>query len=113
MQVSYGGDRYKTFDPHNNEGAPPVETLPLMFKEIDVMHRQKCWFLMYFDKFPIIPYDSVGDLQFKDVQIFYEELDLAKPKSNTVPFDTYSVKEGETPEMIAHKLYGDSIYILS
>ena len=42
MQVSYGGDRYKTFDPHNNEGAPPVETsIVLAFKEIDVMHRQK------------------------------------------------------------------------
>ena len=42
MQVSYGGDRYKTFDPHNNEGAPPVETsITLAFKEIDVMHRQK------------------------------------------------------------------------
>ena len=42
MDVKYGGDRYKTFDPHNNEGAPPVETsIVLAFKEIDVMHRQK------------------------------------------------------------------------
>ena len=25
----------------------------------------------------------------------------------TTMFDTYSVKDGETPEMIAHRLYGD------
>ena len=42
MQVSYGGDRYKTFDPHNSEGAPPVETsITLAFKEIEIMHREK------------------------------------------------------------------------
>ena len=42
MQVSYGGDRYKTFDPHNNDGAPPVETtIVLAFKEIEIMHREK------------------------------------------------------------------------
>jgi len=64
---------------------------------------------MYFDKFPIIPYDSVGDLQFKDVTNLLRRVGLrAKLKSNTALFDTYSVKEGETPEMIAHKLYGDS-----
>ena len=31
----------------------------------------------------------------------------AKVKSNTLFYDTYDVKEGETPEMVAHKLYGD------
>ena len=31
-----------------------------------------------------------------------------KLKSNALLYDTYNVKEGETPEMIAHKLYGDS-----
>ena len=31
-----------------------------------------------------------------------------KIQENTSVFDTYDVKEGETPEMIAHKLYGDS-----
>ena len=42
VQVSYGGDRYKTFDPHNSEGAPPVETsVTLAFKEIEIMHREK------------------------------------------------------------------------
>ena len=42
VQVTYGGDRYKTFDPHNSEGAPPVETsIVLAFKEIETMHRER------------------------------------------------------------------------
>ena len=64
---------------------------------------------MYFRNFPIIPYDSVGDLQFKDVTNLLRRVGLrAKLKSNTSLYDTYDVKEGETPEMIAFKLYGDS-----
>ncbi len=64
---------------------------------------------MYFKNFPIIPYDSVGDLQFKDVTNLLRRVGLrAKLKSNTSLYDTYNVKEGETPEMVAFKLYGDS-----
>ena len=64
---------------------------------------------MYFRSFPIIPYDSVGDLQFKDVTNLLRRVGLrAKLKSNTSLYDTYNVKEGETPEMVAFKLYGDS-----
>ena len=64
---------------------------------------------MYFKKFPIIPYDSVGDLQYKDVTNLLRRVGLrAKVRGNTSLYDTYDVKEGETPEMIAHKLYGDS-----
>ena len=64
---------------------------------------------MYFENFPLIPYDSVGDLQFKDVTNLLRRVGLrAKLKSNTSLYDTYDVKEGETPEMIAFKLYGDS-----
>ena len=64
---------------------------------------------MYFKSFPVIPYDSVGDLQFKDVTNLLRRVGLrAKLKSNTSLYDTYDVKEGETPEMIAFKLYGDS-----
>ena len=32
----------------------------------------------------------------------------AKVKSNTALFDTYDVRDGETPEMIAHRLYDDA-----
>ena len=42
VQVQYGGDRYKTFEPHSNDGAPPVETtMTLAFKEIEVMSRER------------------------------------------------------------------------
>ena len=64
---------------------------------------------MYFKSFPVIPYDSKGDLQFKDVTNLLRRVGMrTKLKTNTFLYDTYSVKEGETPEMIAHKLYGDS-----
>ena len=49
-----------------------------------------------------------GDLNFKDVTNLLRRVGMrAKLKSNTLLYDTYDVKEGETPEMIAHKLYGD------
>jgi len=64
---------------------------------------------MFFKSFPIIPYDSVGDLQFKDVTNLLRRVGLrTKLKSNTSLYDTYDVKEGETPEIIAFKLYGNS-----
>ena len=63
---------------------------------------------MYFSSFPIIPYDSKGDLQFKDVTNLLRRVGMrTKLKTNTFLYDTYDVKEGETPEMIAHKLYGN------
>ena len=64
---------------------------------------------MYFDAFPVIPYDAKGDLNFKDVTNLLRRVGMrAKLKSQTLLYDTYDVKEGETPEMIAHKLYGDA-----
>ena len=64
---------------------------------------------MYFDSFPVIPYDSKGDLDFKDVTNLLRRVGMrTKLKTNTLLYDTYDVKEGETPEMIAHKLYGDA-----
>ena len=63
---------------------------------------------MYFDTFPVIPYDSVGDYNFKEVTNILRRVRLrAKVKTNVMLFDTYDVKEGETPEMIADKLYGN------
>ncbi|OUW64196.1 MAG: hypothetical protein CBD61_00290 [Pelagibacteraceae bacterium TMED201] len=41
MSVSYGGDRYKTFDA-NNDGAPPVETsMSLNFQEMELITRER------------------------------------------------------------------------
>ena len=64
---------------------------------------------MYFDNFPIIPYDSEGNGKFKDVKNLLRRVGIrAKVKTNTMLFDTYDVKNGETPESIAFKLYNDS-----
>ena len=63
---------------------------------------------MYFANFPLIPYDSVGNGEFKLVTNLLKRVALrSKVKSNTLLFDTYDVKEGETPESIADKLYDD------
>ena len=41
MNVTYGGDRYKTFD-GNEDGAPPVETtITLNFKEMELITKQR------------------------------------------------------------------------
>ena len=64
---------------------------------------------MYFNNFPLIPYDSVGNGEFKVVTNLLKRVAVrAKIKTNTAMFDTYDVLDGETPEMIANKLYGDS-----
>ena len=42
MNVTYGGDRFKTFTGELGKGAPPVETtLTLSFKEFDFLTREK------------------------------------------------------------------------
>ena len=63
---------------------------------------------MYFENFPLIPYDSVGNGNFKVVTNLLKRVAVrSKVKTNTAYFDTYDVKEGETPEMLADKLYDD------
>jgi len=64
---------------------------------------------MYFANFPLIPYDSVGNGDFKLVTNLMKRVPLrSKVRTNALLYDTYDVKEGETPEMLADKLYGDS-----
>ena len=64
---------------------------------------------MYFSSFPTIPYDSVGNGDFKMVTNLLKRVSIrSKVKANVSVFDTYDIKEGETPEMIADKLYDDS-----
>ena len=63
---------------------------------------------MYFAQFPSTIYDSVGDENYKLVTNLLKRVAIrSKVKVNTLFFDTYDVKEGETPEMIADKLYDD------
>ena len=63
---------------------------------------------MYFANFPVIPYDSVGNYDFKLVTNLLRRVAVrSKVKTNTLLFDTYDVNGGETPEMVADKLYDD------
>ena len=63
---------------------------------------------MYFSHFPFIPYDSVGNGNFKIVTNLLRRVAIrSKVKSNTLFYDTYDVKRGETPEMLADKVYDD------
>ncbi len=64
---------------------------------------------MYFANFPNIVYDSVGNDDFKIVTNLLRRVSLrAKVREDVLLFDRYDVREGETPEIIADKLYGDS-----
>ena len=66
---------------------------------------------MYFSQFPVTVYDSVGNGDFKLVTHLLKRVALgSKAKAVTALFDTHDVRSGETPEMIAHKLYGDAEY---
>ena len=66
---------------------------------------------MYFNSFPAILYDSKGDNNFKIVTNLLRRVAIrTKVKANTALFDTYEVREGESPESIAWKLYGDVDY---
>ena len=64
---------------------------------------------MYFQNFPKIPYDSVGNGEAKVVTNILRRVGIrAKVKANTMLYDTYDIRNGETPESIAFKLYDDA-----
>ena len=66
---------------------------------------------MYFEQFPVIFYDAVGNGDEKIVTHLLKRVALHSKASETVAlFDTYDVRNGETPEMIAHKYYDDAEY---
>ena len=66
---------------------------------------------MYFEKFPYDLY-SLDDL--KSVQLITDILRRVTIsddiKSNSSIFDEYDVKEGETPERLADRIYGSTNY---
>ena len=63
---------------HTQMMVVPVETkIVLSFNEIEVITRERIFegYYMYFDSFPVIPYDAKGDLDYKDVtNLLLEEL---------------------------------------
>ncbi len=64
--------------------------------------------MSYFEMFPSIYYSAKGDGKYTVMKDLMSRVKLiSKVKENILGFDYYDVKDGETPEMIAHKYYGD------
>ena len=64
--------------------------------------------MAYFEMFPSIYYSAKGDGKYTVMKDLLSRVKfIAKVKENILGFDYYDVKDGETPEMIAHKYYGD------
>ena len=66
---------------------------------------------MYFQQFPLNIYDAVGNGDYKVVTDLLSRVALhTKAKSVAALYDTYDVRSGETPEMVAFNVYGDPEY---
>ena len=67
--------------------------------------------MAYFTQFPLIEYDINGSGNLKVVPDIFRKIILRnKYRENFVLFDRYDVLEGEKPEDIAYKIYGDADY---
>ena len=66
---------------------------------------------MYFNKFPLMVYDIKGDENYKLLPDILKRVKLRSGLSaSRFVFDKYNVKEGEKPDDIAFKYYGDPQY---
>jgi hypothetical protein len=68
---------------------------------------------MYFDNFPkfLYDFDINGQRQYTLVKDITVNVRLRKEiLSNIAVYDEYDIKEGETPEIIAEKIYGSPLY---
>lgn len=64
---------------------------------------------MYFSKFPKITYTlDGGDTGFVATDIFRRIIAQDQNLSTALSYDEYDVIDGETPEIIAHKLYSNA-----
>ena len=61
---------------------------------------------MYFSSFPKIFYDASGERKPKVVTNILRRVAIrAKVKNNAMLYDTYDIRNGDTPESLAHQLY--------
>jgi len=66
---------------------------------------------MYFSKFPLMVYDVKGNKTYKLLPDILKRVKLRSGLSaSRFVFDKYNVKEGEKPEDVAFKYYGDAQY---
>ena len=65
--------------------------------------------MSYFSKFPLYQYD-IEDNQYKTLitDILRRVNMKGNARANTLVFDNYNVKDGEQPDTVADKYYGDS-----
>ena len=65
--------------------------------------------MTYFSKYPQYQYDLQDTQTRKLITDIVRRVQMkANVKANTQVFDTYTVKEGEQPDIVADKYYGDS-----
>ena len=66
---------------------------------------------MYFSKFPKLLYDIKNDGNYNLVPDIFRRIKVrSKIKDNISLYDKYDVGEGESPETVAFKIYGDTNY---
>ena len=64
--------------------------------------------MAYFSKFPLMAYDIAGNEKYKLLPNILRRVKLRSGiRSGAFLFDNYDVRDGERPEDIAFKLYGD------
>ena len=67
--------------------------------------------MSYFMQFPLMAYDIKGDKSYKMLPHILRRVKLrANIRNGLFMFDNYDVKEGETPEVVAFKWFGDTDY---
>ena len=67
--------------------------------------------MSYFNKFPLMAYDMAGNKQYKLLPDILRRVKLRSGlRSGAFLFDNYDVKDGERPEDIAFKWFGDPEY---
>ena len=67
--------------------------------------------MSYFDKFPLMAYDVKGNKNYKLLPDILRRVKLRSGlRSGAFLFDNYDVKDGERPEDIAFKWFGDAEY---
>jgi len=67
--------------------------------------------MSYFSRFPLMAYDVKGNNKYKLLPNILKRVKLRSGlRSSVFLFDTYDVKDGEKPEDIAFKWFGDAGY---
>ena len=65
--------------------------------------------MAYFEKFPLYQYDLQDNEEQTLITDILRRVNMkGNARANTLVFDNYTVQDGDQPDMVAHKYYGDS-----